>query len=466
MSRKKKPSQQQKTDNDPGATPAESSAGSNTSGIPSGGGQKMMPLRIAQILFAIALIISLYLAYTSLSSGQVAGCGAGSSCNDVLTSRWAYWFKLPVSVPAVGFYLLILIATFIAGPNRAVATQRRAWTVLITGAFAVLGAALWFIGLQALIGSWCKYCMTAHGLGATGAVLLLMAAPFVIRHGNETPSLFGVGHRAWPAILGMLALVPLVAGQYLSTPPSASVVKLEKSTTEAAAPNIAAEPAQPEAPPVEKSRLFSLHNGKYQFDLYSVPLIGNPEAAHVMVSLFDYTCSHCRNMHERLLRVQNLYSNELAIVLMPMPLDSSCNPLITKTHPDHVDACQYARIALALFKSREEVFHDYEHWFFETPRPRPLDKVRLKAAEWSGSTDFNSVLKAPGIEAWIQLGIQIFRANYDQTKKGILPMIMAGPAIMAGEVKSDQELVDFLVENMGLKRLSAAEPNAAAPDTH
>ncbi|GEM_PF-343992 len=485
MSRKKKPSHQKQPAKNTAAAPAESAGGSGSQTIPPGGGPKLALLRIAQLLFTFALIISAYLAYTSLSAGQLAGCGAGSDCSDVLTSRWAYWFKLPVSVPAVGFYLLILTASFIASPRQSVANQRRGWTVLITGAFAVLGAALWFIGLQgAIIGSWCKYCMTAHALGATGAVLLLMAAPFVIRHGGEKPSLFGVSQRAWPAVMGMLALVPLVLGQYLSTPPSMTVVKTDGPTTQVAAPNIAsgapepesAEPTEPaeatasaepieSVKPVEKSRMFSLFDNKYQFDLYSVPLLGNPEAPHVIVSLFDYTCSHCRSTHERLLSVQNLYSNELAIILMPMPLDSSCNPLVKQTPHDHVNACQYARIGLGVFKAKEEVFQDYENWFFETPRPRPLAEVHQKAAQLSGRADFDSVLKEPGIEAWIQLGVQVFDANYKQTKQGILPMIMVGQAVMAGEVRSDEELINVLVNNLGMERRTGGA-NTAAPAAH
>lgn len=467
MSRKTKTSQQKQSAHAKVPNRAETTPASGAPNIPSGGGPKTPLLRIAQVLFGVALIISLYLAYTSLSSGQLAGCGPDSDCNDVLTSRWAYWFTLPVSVPAIGFYLLILAASFIASPKQTVANQRRGWTVLIAGAFVVLGAGLWFIGLQAvIIGSWCKYCMTAHGLGAVGAVLLLMAAPFVIRHGNEKPSLFGVNQRAWPAILGMLALVPLVVGQYLSTPPtppSATVVKTEGSTIQVAAPNKVVETPEPEGSetaqvpePVAKSRLFSLHDGRYSFDLYNVPLLGDPEAPHVMVSLFDYTCSHCRNMHERLVRVQNLYSNELSIVLMPMPLDSTCNPLIRQTNADHVNACQYARIALGVFKLNEEVFHDFEHWFFETERPRSVAEVQRKASEWAAQPDFDSVLNNPGIAAWIQLGIQVFKENYDKTKKGTLPMIMTGSAITAGEVKSDEELINILVENLGLERRTTA----------
>ena len=331
------------------------------------------------------------------------------------------------------------------------------------GAFVVLAAALWFIGLQAVIvKSWCKWCMAAHVLGAAGSICVLAAAPFVIRSKQSDPVLFGVAQRAWPALLGMLGLIPLVVGQYLSSAPTATVVVANEPTTQIETPTLPTEvssdttnasPTEPEqgTPEAESTRIFTLHD-RYRFNLYDVPLIGNPEAPHVMVSIFDYTCSHCRNMHERLNRVQNLYSNELAIVVMPMPLDVNCNPLLSKTGPDHVNACDYAKIALAVFKEKEERFHEFENWFFETEKPRPLEQVYALAEDWTEAEDFEAVINHPGVEAWVNLSIQVFQLNYQKSQQRILPMLMAGPAISAGEIKTDKELLDFLVDNLGLPR--------------
>ena len=88
---------------------------STTVAPPAGGGARLGLLRLAQCLLLPALGISLYLAYQSLSGGGIAGCGAGSDCSTVLTSRWAYWFSLPVSVPAALVYIAVLVASFFVG---------------------------------------------------------------------------------------------------------------------------------------------------------------------------------------------------------------------------------------------------------------------------------------------------------------------------------------------------------------
>lgn len=428
--------------------------------VPAGGGARLGLLRLAQLQFTLAFAVSCYLAYTAFSSGSVAGCGAGSDCGAVLASRWAFWFNLPVSAPAAAFYVVLLVASVFAGPSRSARVQSRAWTILVAGAFAVLGAALWFLGLQAaIIGSWCPYCVAAHVLGGAGALLVLLAAPFVIRHGTGEPVLFGVSQRAMPAVVGVLALVPLVFGQYLSKPPAAAVAMLSPVSTPSAAStsagNVAATPP-PAVAPAKPSRKHSLHEGKFVFELHEAPMIGRPDAPHIAVTLFDYTCAHCRTQHGLLKRVQASFGNDLAIVLLPMPLDASCNPLLSRTNPDHVNACAYARIGMAVWRTRPEVMMAYENWFFEPVKPRPVAEVRAKAIEVTGRADFDAVLADPWIDNWLKLGIDLFKANWDRTGHNFLPMLNIGPVLSAGQIKSEAELYGLLEQHLGLKRPAPA----------
>jgi len=421
--------------------------------VPVGGGARFGSLRVAQGLFALALGISVYLAYAAFANGSVAGCGAGSDCNTVLTSRWAYWFNLPVSAPAALFYVVVLAASCRTGPARRPRVQARAWTVLIAGSFVILGAALWFIGLQgAIIGSWCPYCLAAHLFGATGALLVLLAAPFVIRGGEGAPPLlFGVSQRAMPAVLGMLLLVPLVVGQFLSKAPTAAIATIG-STTPARPTPTAATPT----PTARPSRKLELHAGRFSMELYEAPMLGQPNAPHIAVSLFDYTCAHCRQQHPLLKRVQASLSNDLAIVLLPMPLDKACNPLLAATGPDHIHACEYARIGLAVWRAKPAAFGAFEDWFFEPQKPRPVAEVRAKAIELTGRPDLDAVMADPWIEDWLKLGREVFKANWDRTGRNFLPMLNIGPVLSSGKLESDDELYGILEQHVGLKRPAAA----------
>ena len=439
--------------------------------VPMGGGAKLGLLRLAQLQFALALVISLYLAYTSFSNGAVAGCGAGSDCGTVLTSRWAYWFNLPVSAPAAAFYVGLLVTSLFAGSPRRPQVQSRAWTILVGGAFAVLGAALWFIGLQgAIIGSWCPYCVAAHVLGGAGALLVLLAAPFVIRGaGSGEPILFGVNRRAMPAVFGMLTLVPLVFGQYLSQPPSAVVATIAsaKPATNPPAATLAVTEAPVKSPtaapvsvatPAKPSRKYSLHNDRFTIELHEAPMIGRPEAPQIAVALFDYTCAHCRKQHSLLKRVQASLSNDLAIVLVPMPLDKSCNPLLAMTAPDHANACEYARLGMAVWRAKPAALAAYDDWFFEPEKPRPVEEARAKASALTGRADLDAMLADPWIDDWLKLGRDLFKANWDRTGRNFLPMLNVSQVLSSGEIKTDDELYDILEKHVGLKRPATATP--------
>src|SRR4029079_8972396 len=53
----------------------------------------------------------------------------------------------------------------------------------------------------------------------------------------------------------------------------------------------------PRPVPGPGSKAFQIYQGRFAFDLNEVPLIGSPTARGAIVSLFDYTCHHCRVTH-------------------------------------------------------------------------------------------------------------------------------------------------------------------------
>jgi hypothetical protein len=203
---------------------------------------------------------------------------------------------------------------------------------------------------------------------------------------------------------------------------------------------------------VSVTRLFSIHGGKFQLNLREVPLIGSPDAPHVMVSLFDYTCHHCRLMHGHLKQAYQSFSNQLTIVSLPMPLDSDCNPLVKLTPTPHVNACQYARIGLAVWRAKREVSEEFDDWLFAPARPLSVDEVRRHAEKLVGKERFESALRDEWIGRQIQQDVDIFRANQQVTHKGAMPQLIVGGAISVGEMARANDLYRLLEEQMGLKR--------------
>ncbi len=435
-------------------------------------------IRAVRGLLAIAFGISAYLAWAALVQSGVAGCGPESGCDQVLHSRWSSWLGVPVSFLALVVDAVVFAATFFLGRDVKVPRQRYAWRVLLPGAVAILGAVIWFVALQAfVIKAFCPYCMTAHGCSALAALLILLNTPFRNPEGKPWKVEKLVFVR--PALglkltlLAGIGLAVLVAGQILHQPKTFAVSSLDLGTNQTA-PTATTQPVEhpqpvknpkpgeriftnlvgssiqqpaaritqttaklppPPASPTTNSAAaaeFPLFGGAVQLNLREVPVIGRRDAPHVLVSLYDYSCHHCRIMHGHLQTIRRLFGNDLAIVSLPMPLDPQCNYTVRRAHPDHVNACAYAKAGLAVWRANPAKLEQFDDWIFKPDRPPPPAEVNAYAAQLVGATAFQRAQSDPWINRQLPQDISIYATNYFQYRQGSMPQLIIGSKVISG----------------------------------
>jgi len=361
----------------------------------------------------------------------------------------------------------------------------------------ILGAGLWFVALQFVAVGICPYCMTAHSAGMAAALLLLFCAArpegagealfrsagyaasvalavlFVeqVVHapktGRETRD-FAVGSNA-QSLLGSQAQASVKATTNLAL---ASTASLSNATSNNTAPmpatnvpiastsNVPPAPATNLAPlqvftpgmkPVETMRRpFKSYGGMVALDLAEVPLIGSETNAHAIISLFDYTCHHCRLMHPVLTEVQGAFRDQLSIISLPMPLDPKCNHTVTQTHPDHSNACAYAHVALALFRANRAKHREFDEWLFTGERPPPMAQTVARAAELVGTNALAQALSDPWVAEQIRFDVAVYEIAYRQ-QRGQMPQLIIGNAVAEGAFLRE-ELIKMLDEHLGLKQ--------------
>jgi hypothetical protein len=171
-----------------------------------------------------------------------------------------------------------------------------------------------------------------------------------------------------------------------------------------------------------------------------------------MVSLFDYTCIHCRAAHEPISAVQHTFSNQLAVVALPLPLDSKCNPWIRSTQRAHTNACALAMTALAVWRADRRKFREFDDWLMSGKAPPRPDEARQKAFDLVGLMRFESAIREPWLNQTLQLSVNLYRANWQAVGVGNMPMMVFGTNIFSGILHSDDELYSMLEKNYGLKR--------------
>jgi uncharacterized membrane protein len=425
-------------------------------------------------LLLVAILGAGYLAWLSIHNGPAAGCGPESGCNKVLQSRWAYWLDLPVSIPAVLVYLALLGATVLLQKRTSPDDQRGSWAAIIALSVIVAGAALWFVGLQVfVIKAFCKFCMTAHACGLAAALLCLKNIPLAAD--LDTPMwATGSGKRGVPRqavfflVLIGLAGVAVLAGGQLLVQKQRNVVKVLRagnaratktaappaSATNDSAPKVAggqsaSQPVSPDARLVAP-RSLSLYDGQFLVGLDSVPMIGSPDAPHVIVYLFDYNCPHCRAMHSILMETQNQFSNELGVVCLPMPISPRCDPYLPPNAYSAPNSCEYARLGLAVWRAKPEVHRQFDDWMFAAAKPPPLARATEYAAQLVGADKLEAALADPWIEQQILTDCRLHYANWSVTGSPVMPQLVLGEAVSSGPLNSVEHLSLLLNKHLGL----------------
>ena len=396
-------------------------------------------LLLARLAFLAAFAISAFLAWNSLQGGGVPGCGPESNCDKVLSSRWAYIFGLPVSLFALPVYLAAVVFLF---------QKSLRWQVILPLALIVLASALWFVGLQAFaLRAFCKFCMIAHVVGALAALVLLKNNPLPANVSAKFVGLAG-------AAVGLV-----VIAQFNSSPPEPlQIVSSAPVLNTNAAPPTGTPGTQSLAivtPPATPTNAltgptFSFVDGEFTLDLTTVPVSGRLDAPKKMVKLFDYTCHHCRDLHHLLKPVKHKFSNELAVISLPMPLDTSCNRMIRRTPAAHTNACEFAKTALAVFLAKPERFEGFSDWLFEPEHPPALEDARKHAEDIVGKEAFANALNDPRVEQQIQTDVNIYAASSQKAKRSAMPQLLFARGGSIGSIANAQMLDKILFNALGL----------------
>jgi hypothetical protein len=160
--------------------------------------------------------------------------------------------------------------------------------------------------------------------------------------------------------------------------------------------------------------------------------MGHPDAPRMMVSLFDYTCHHCREMHGPLLDAYRQFSNQLAIISLPMPLDAKCNPVMKRTPPPHTNACALARIGLTVWRANRTASPQFDAWIFGTAEPPLPSNAEKFARDLVGSAAFDRASQDPWVNEQLEQDIGIFETVYRTYGKGYMPEVIIGTNITSG----------------------------------
>lgn len=360
-------------------------------------------------LCAACLVIALWMVIHSLSGVPMAGCAAGSSCDSVMGSPWAYVLgRIPVSLPATVIYALLLVCLLFLGGNSAESRSldKVLWRLMPLLCGCIVGAALWFIWLQAgVLHAFCRYCTALHLLGCVVAALVFIEA----RRRGFRP--------LWPFMAG-LALAAVFAVVQAQTKPDSIY---DAGQTSVSLPT---------------------------FEEGEVPSLGND--GETLTLLFDFQCNHCRRLHRLLPELAE--KGGYRILLCPVPLSSACNPYIPSSGIDRfAGSCPLTRYALAVWRTRPDAYAPYWEWLLGDGDERaviPPAEAEKRAREILGD-DFDAALADPGIDTYLRKAEELFGRTSTSEKSGV-PRFIGGQRWLVPETDDMDELQALIRTELGL----------------
>lgn len=335
-------------------------------------------------LAVLGMLLSGFLFALSLATANTPpGCGPGSACNVVLSSRWSSLLGIPISALAMAACLstmgLALLPHYLKQPAAHV----------LSGALA--SAACWFVALQILVlKAFCPYCMLSHLISLALAALLLR--PY---KRSRPPRLVA----SW--LLGIAATTVVATIQLLSPAPD---------------PAVFLEPQQGDHDTIAatKARSLTVLGGRLTVSMDQAWVIGDPAAATPIVVLFDHACPHCRTTHTAIQQTI-AQAPSICAVLLPIPISTRCNE---KGVGDDdaggrfADSCRRCQLAVAVrLAGGNQAADAYNHWLLSSTPIASADEAHQKAVELVGGKALQQALAEPFISEVFNTPIQTYVAH-------------------------------------------------------
>jgi hypothetical protein len=324
----------------------------------------------------------------------------------VLGSQWAKVFRIPVAWCAGIFYAAWVVCEWLG------MRKHRVWF-----AGAAAGAAVWFVMVQAFIlKAFCPWCMSVHTVGLVLAGLVLLEE----------------GRAAAKRLLcvGLASCLGLGLAQVYGPKDPAHLLE---DTAGAAGGAV-------------DDRHVGFDGGKIRFSLDDYPRLGSPSAKHVVVELFDYQCISCRVMSGYLKALVEAYPEQVAVLLVPVPMERSCNQWVAAAG-QYEGSCAISRLALAIWAAEPASFGDFHQAMMSDPSEALARELALAFLD---QEQVDAVGKDESIRRLLENNIRAWK-RLSGTSSSLPKLLISDRRILHGLPASRKAFLEIMKSELSLE---------------
>ena len=129
-------------------------------------------------------------------------------------------------------------------------------------------------------------------------------------------------------------------------------------------------------------------------------------------------------------------------------MNTNCNRYVQVTKTPHELACEYARLALAVWTARPAAFAEYHNWLMDLPEPPPLADARKRAAELLGRQGLETALTDSRVDQRLSEDTRI----YHLVGQGAIPKLLVNGSVLVGSPATTDKLCESLEKYSDLRQ--------------
>jgi hypothetical protein len=143
--------------------------------------------------------------------------------------------------------------------------------------------------------------------------------------------------------------------------------------------------------------------------------------------------------------------------MLPTPLNEKCNPHFRRPGLPDFGNCEYAALALAIWRAFPEKFAAFDHWLaLESSPPAGLDLSRFLEA-WDhaqaliGDVTVEEMVADPWVRRQLEMNVALYGENIRISGVEAIPQQFFGSTLSMGASESERDLLRMIERHFGLK---------------
>jgi len=360
---------------------------------------------------------SVWLTTKHLAAGRAigtSGCAflVAGDCNEVWSSGYATLLSLPVSLWGLIFYSLwLLLLAWHHWTQSKVAAD-----VCTTCVLFALASSAWFVYLMVSLRAFCPSCALVHLSNVLLAVGWFGSMAYNSSRIDRKPQRARMRNTAWSwphwTLHRGVAFAGIVIGTfYFVHSPDTSYVGTEiERQGKRSEKNLEVVPGREAITAISASLHASdsaISKTSDEPDAIAIPLFLGSDSGQQASLFVCFTCEKCARISRMLEDIIEQFPGRLSIRVHLLPIESECNSAVLTQKPEHIGACQLARLGYAVaYRSPQE----YQAFHFAIANKNGtvrFDEARLLAERVLGQPIHQEAVQSPVIEQRVQQDIDL-----------------------------------------------------------